>query len=521
MPTELAPLYSAAIAPDRTPDLVPDGAEPFVQLAHINKSFAGVRALEDVHLTIERGRIHCLVGENGCGKSTLIKVLAGVYPRDSGTVRINGRDYEKMSPIDSIREGIQVIYQDFSLFPNFTVAENIALNEQLADNKRIVNWKQVRQVAQDALKQIDVSLPLDARVEEMSVANKQLIAISKALRQNAQLIVMDEPTSALTEREVRNLFAVIRRLQARGIAFLFVSHKLNEVLEISETIMVMRNGHNVSDGDRAEYDHARLVFEMTGQSIREKSYAYTPAPGAHPRLAVDQLTVHGMLQDISLRLFPGEIVGITGLLGSGRTELALALFGMLPIASGTIAMDGKPVRIRTIHDAISHGIGYVPEDRLSEGLFLEQSIGNNIVVRIIDRLRGALGLTDKRQVTQQVDHWVDALHIKTGSPELAAKTLSGGNQQRVVLAKWLASNPRLLILNGPTVGVDIGSKNELHELMKALAQEGMGLLVISDDIPELLQVCNRILLMRHGRIEEEILPMATNENELAAKLIED
>jgi simple sugar transport system ATP-binding protein len=499
----------------------PARTTPLVHLTNISKSFAGVRALEEVDLVIERGRIHCLVGENGCGKSTLIKVLAGVYARDGGQVRINGRDYERLTPIDSIREGIQVIYQDFSLFPNLTVAENIALNEQLADNKRVVNWRHVKQVAADALKQVDVNLPLDARVEEMSVANKQLIAISKALRQNAQLIVMDEPTSALTEREVRNLFSVIRRLQAKGIAFLFVSHKLNEVLEISETIMVMRNGRNVSVGNRADYDHARLVFEMTGQSIREKSYDYVPTPDAKPRLQVQGLGVRGMLEDISFSLYPGEIVGITGLLGSGRTELALALFGMLPINNGTVTIEGKPVRIHTIHDAISHGIGYVPEDRLSEGLFLEQSIGNNVVVRIIDRLRGALGLTDPRQVTNQVTHWVGALRIKTGSPVLPAKTLSGGNQQRVVLAKWLASNPRILILNGPTVGVDIGSKNELHELIKSLAGEGMGLLVISDDIPELLQVCNRILLMRRGRIREEIVPSTTNENELAAKLIED
>lgn len=509
------------IAPTANPEAVRNTAEPLIQLTQISKSFAGVRALEDVDLTIERGRIHCLVGENGCGKSTLIKVLAGVYARDSGEVRINGRDFARLSPIDSIREGIQVIYQDFSLFPNLTVAENIALNEELADNKRIVNWRQVRKVAEDALEQIDVHLPLYARVLEMSVANKQLIAISKALRQNAQLIVMDEPTSALTEREVRNLFAVIRGLQKKGITFLFVSHKLDEVLEISETIMVMRNGRNVSVGDRADYDYTRLVFEMTGQRIREKNYEYVPIAGAPPRLQVEKLNVRGLLQDISFTLYPGEIIGITGLLGSGRTELALALFGMLPIDSGAISMDGKPVRIHTIHDAISHGIGYVPEDRISEGLFLEQSIGNNVVVRIIEKLRGALGLTDPRQVTNQVMHWMDTLKIKAGSPALPAKTLSGGNQQRVVLAKWLASNPRLLILNGPTVGVDIGSKNELHELIEGLAQEGMGLLVISDDIPELLQVCNRILLMRRGRIEEEILPSATDENELAAKLIED
>jgi simple sugar transport system ATP-binding protein len=496
-------------------------ADEIIRLTGIHKSFAGVRALQDVNLTLERGKIHCLVGENGCGKSTLIKIIAGVYQRDSGSVQINGAEYEHLNPIHSIREGIQVIYQDFSLFPNLTVAENIALNEQLAAGRHFVNWAHVRRVAEEAVAQIEVNLPLDARVEEMSVANKQLIAIAKAMRQNAQLIIMDEPTSALTEREIRTLFTVIHKLQQRGVAFLFVSHKLNEVLEISEAIIVMRNGQVVSTGSAAEYNTTRLVFEMTGQSIAEKSYEFTPDLSEPALLRVERLTAPGALRDVSFEMRRGEIVGVTGLLGSGRTELALALFGIVPIARGRIEIDEKAVTIRSVQDAIAHGIGYVPEDRLTEGLFLEQSIGRNVVVRTIDRLRGALGLTDPAQVTQQVNDWVSSLRIKTSDPELPVKTLSGGNQQRVVVAKWLASNPRLMILNGPTMGVDIGSKNELHELIKRLAGEGMGLLVISDDIPELLQTCNRILLMRNGSVVQEILPGETNENDLAAKLIED
>ncbi|BAM01901.1 MULTISPECIES: sugar ABC transporter ATP-binding protein [Caldilinea] len=497
-------------------------ADAIVRLSGIYKSFAGVKALQNVSLTIEPGEIHCLVGENGCGKSTLIKIIAGVYPRDSGSVVINGREYEHLHPIDSIREGIQVIYQDFSLFPNLTVAENIALNEQLAAGRRFVNWRHVREVAEEAIAQLEVHLPLQARVEEMSVANKQLIAIAKALRQNARLIIMDEPTSALTEREIRTLFAVIRRLRERsGIAFLFVSHKLNEVLEISETITVMRNGQVVSSGPAETYDTARLVFEMTGQRIAEKAYDYTPDLSAPALLRVENLSVPGVLHDVSLELRAQEIVGVTGLLGSGRTELALALFGLLPIASGQIYIDERPVTIHSVQDAIRHGIGYVPEDRLTEGLFLDQSIGRNIVVRTIDRLRNRFGLIEPSLVTQQVNRWIDSLRIKAADPALPVKTLSGGNQQRVVVAKWLASNPRLMILNGPTMGVDVGSKNEIHELIKQLAREGMGLLVISDDIPELLQTCNRILLMRNGTIVEEILPRETNENELAAKLIED
>jgi simple sugar transport system ATP-binding protein len=496
-------------------------ADEFLRLSGIYKSFAGVRALQDVNLSIERGRIHCLVGENGCGKSTLIKIIAGVYQRDAGTLVIKGKEHDRLHPIDAIREGIQVIYQDFSLFPNLTVAENIALNEQLAEGQNLVNWRKVRHIAADALAQIEVDIPLDAYVEEVSVANKQLIAISKALRQNAQLIIMDEPTSALTEREIRALFSVIHKLQARGIAFLFVSHKLNEVLEISETIVVMRNARIVSTGDRKEYDTRRLIFEMTGHTIAEQCYEFTPDTSQPAILEVEDLSVRHVLQDINLQVRAGEIVGVTGLLGSGRTELALALFGMLPMDSGRLTMDGKRVGIKSIQDAIGHGIGYVPEDRISEGLFLEQSIGRNMVVRTIDRLRSPLGLTDPRRVTGQVSEWVDSLRIKTADPRLPAKTLSGGNQQRVVLAKWLASKPRLMILNGPTVGVDIGSKDELHGMMKELAGEGMGLLVISDDLPELLQTCNRILLMRHGRIVEEIRPQDTDENQLTAKLIEE
>ncbi len=496
-------------------------ADEIIRLTNINKSFAGVQALQDVNLTIERGKIHCLVGENGCGKSTLIKIIAGVYQRDSGSLQIHGKEYAQLNPIASIREGIQVIYQDFSLFSNLTVAENIALNEEVASGQNFVNWRSVRNIAQDALTQIDVQLPLNTRVEEMSVANKQIIAISKALRQNAQLIIMDEPTSALTEREIRALFTVIHKLQSRGIAFLFVSHKLDEVLEISEKIIVMRNGHNVSSGERSEYDHSRLVFEMTGHKIAEKNYTFQPDKSQTALLRVDKLAAGKFLQDISFELRRGEIVGVTGLLGSGRTELALSLFGMLPIEQGTVQIDGKTVQINSIQDAIAHGIGYVPEDRLTEGLFLEQSIGRNIIVRTIDSLRGSFGLTDPQQIEGKIQHWVDALRIKTANPALPVKTLSGGNQQRVVLAKWLASQPRLLILNGPTVGVDIGSKNELHEMIKDLAGQGMGLLVISDDIPELLQVCNRILLMRRGKIVEEISPSATNENLLAAKLVED
>lgn len=496
-------------------------ANKFLSLTGISKSFAGVHALRNVDLTLEQGRMYCLVGENGSGKSSLIKTMAGVYGRDCGSIVINGQNFDRLHPIDAIREGIQVIYQDFSLFPNLTVAENIALNKEVADGRRFVNWRHVYSIAAEALRQIEVDMPLNMTVDEVSVANKQLIAIAKAMRQRAKLIIMDEPTTALTEREIRTLFSVVRRLQEReNIAFLFVSHKLDEVFEISETIIVIRNGEIVSIGERDQYDRKRLVHEMTGQVIAEKAYHFEPDLSQPPLIEVRDVNVGQVLKEINFALRAGEIVGVTGLLGSGRTELALMLYGLLAIESGQIYINRVPVDLRSNRDAIAHGIGYLPEDRLTEGLFLEQSVGRNIVVRTIDRLRNAWGLTASQQIKGQITQWVDSLRIKAANPDAPVNTLSGGNQQRVVLAKWLASKPKIMILNGPTVGVDVGSKDELHTLIKTLASEGMGLLVISDDIPELLQICNRLLLLRQGRIVEEIRSKETNENELSAKLIE-
>jgi simple sugar transport system ATP-binding protein len=497
-------------------------AEELLRVNRISKAFAGVRALEDVSFTIERGEIRCLVGENGSGKSTLIKIIAGVYSPDEGEIFINGKQFKRLHPIDSIREGIQIIYQDFSLFPNLTVAENIALNYELARNTRFVNWKEVRSIATAALDKINIKMDLDARVEQMSVADKQLIAISRALLQNAQLIIMDEPTTALTHREVKSLFSVIKNLQNGGISTLFVSHKLNEVLEISDRTMILRNGKKVVDADASDLNKAKLVYHMTGrQQIEEASYEFVRDPeDGKSLLKVENLSSAGNFADISFELLPGEIVGITGLLGSGRTELALALFGVYPADSGMILVNGKPARIAGIQDAIHNGIGYVPEDRLTEGLFLERSIGQNVIVRTLDQLAGRTRLLDSRRMAEQIQTWVKDLSIKTSSAALPAKSLSGGNQQRVVLAKWLASSPRILILNGPTVGVDVGSKRELHEIIKSLARKGIGVLIMSDDIPELLQICNRILLMRRGRLVEEFLAGSVTENELTLKLTE-
>lgn len=496
-------------------------AEKFLEVKNISKSFAGVHALQDVSFEVRKGEIHCLIGENGSGKSTMIKIIAGVYEPDEGEIVISGKSFNRLHPIDTIREGIQIIYQDFSLFPNFTVAENIALNKQLAENRKFFHRKEAHQVARAALDSINIKMDLDSLVGPMSVADKQLIAISRALLQNAKLIIMDEPTTALTGREVKSLFKVINDLKSRGISTMFVSHKLNEVLEIADRTMVFRNGKKIIDADAKEFDQAKMVFYMTGRKI--EADCYDCGDNVHegtPLLTLNSLSSSGRFKDVSLDLYKHEILGVTGLLGSGRTELALALFGIYPADKGAIKIEGKEIKINSPQDALKHGIGYVPEDRLTEGLFLEHSIGNNIIVSIVNKLLSKIGLIDKNNKQKEIDAWVKDLSIKTDSAENPVKSLSGGNQQRVVLAKWLASNPRLLILNGPTVGVDIGSKSELHEIVKRLAGEGLGVLVMSDDIPELLHICNRILLMRDGKIVDEFRASQITENELAEKLAE-
>ncbi|HHY46488.1 MAG TPA: sugar ABC transporter ATP-binding protein [Firmicutes bacterium] len=494
-------------------------SRPFLEVRNVSKSFAGVRALENVSLTINQGEIRCLVGENGSGKSTLIKIIAGVYAPDHGDIIIGGKLFKRLHPIDSIREGIQIIYQDFSLFPNLTVAENLALNHEMSQRRRFVDWRGVNQIAREALARIGVEIPLNARVEELPVADKQLVAISRALLQHARLIIMDEPTTALTRREVDALFRVIKGLQQKGISILFVSHKLNEVYEIAEKITILRNGKNVADGDTSEFDRAKLIYHMTGRQVEQSRYEREAGGDqARPLLKVENLSRRGEYSDVSFELYPGEILGLVGLLGAGRTELAMSLLGLRPPDSGRIYIDGKPIKIRSFEQAVKQGIGYVPEDRLTQGLFLQQSIGRNIVVGTIDRYLNRFGLIDSRKVNGQISKWVRDLSIVTPSPLLPVQSLSGGNQQRVVLAKWLASNPRILVLNGPTVGVDVGSKAEIHRIIRELARQGVGVLLISDDIPEVLNNCSRILLMRKGRIVEEFTAGMVSENELVNKL---
>jgi simple sugar transport system ATP-binding protein len=477
----------------------------FLEVKNISKAFAGVQALDDVSISIDLGEIHCLVGENGSGKSTLIKIIGGVLKPDSGELRINGKFFSPGHAIDAIRKGIQIIYQDLSIFPNLSVAENISLNQLLEKGNKFVSKKTVLKTAEKALKEIEEELDLFAKVENLSMSKRQIVAISRALTQNARLIIMDEPTSAITKAEVDHLFSVMMRLKKKGIATLFVSHKLGEIFEIAEYVTIIRDGAKIGDYSAGELDNSRLTFLMTGQKIDATTYQRDREKFSNDNLLeVKNLNRKGHYRDISFSIKRGDILGITGLIGSGRTELALSLFGLNKPDSGDIILDGNPVSIQSADEAMRLGVGYLPEDRLLQGLFVDKSIGSNIVVTVVEALLNKFKLISRDKRKQIESKWINNLKIKTSSADMPASSLSGGNQQRVVLAKWLATNLKLFILDGPTIGIDIASKKNIHDIIRDFAYEGVGIILISDEIQEVLQHCNRVLVMREGRIKAVI-----------------
>ena len=481
----------------------------FLELRGISKQFGGVRALNAIDLDVAVGEVHCLAGENGSGKSTLIKIISGVQPPEpGGRILIDGQECHGLTPTESIRRGIQVIYQDLSLFPNLTVAENIAIEQH--HGLHPVRWKPIWRVAKTALERIGVSLDPAATVADLSIAQRQLVAICRALVNDARLVIMDEPTASLTRHEVDALLELTRELKSRGVSVVFVSHRLDEVLEVAERVTVLRNGEKLGTFDAKGMTDRRLMELMTG-----KSFDHHPIEGnfdaAPTVLEVRKISRAGEFQDVSLSVRKGEILGVTGLLGSGRTEVALALFGMSAPDSGEILMHGKPIQLGSNRAAIARGVAYVSEDRLSLGLVMPQPISSNIAVTVLKGLTDPFGLVDSERRRDLVRKWIDVLGIKIGDSEDAVGTLSGGNQQRVVLAKWLATNPSLLILDSPTVGVDINAKDGIYRIVRELAGNGLAVIMISDEIPEVFCHAHRVLVMRDGRIASEHEPIKISE----------
>jgi simple sugar transport system ATP-binding protein len=477
--------------------------EPFLSLKQVSKHYMGVTALDKIDFEIYPGEVHCLAGENGSGKSTMIKIISGTIDADSGSViEIACNQVSNLRAIDAINLGIQVIYQDLSSFPNLSVAENIALGNFVANHRKIINWHELNQIAEKAQARIGVHLPLEVPVSEISIADQQLVAICRALTRDVKLLIMDEPTSSLTKHEVDALLSVVLEMKSKGISTIFVSHKLNEVLEIADRVSVIRDGKMIGTYPAQELDDEKLTFLMTGLKVEYERFS-TSIENKQPILSLDHLSRDGEYKDISFDLYPGEILGITGLLGSGRTELALSIFGINNPNHGKIVFDGKPVEIRSIQDAMRLGIAYVPEDRLVQGLVTSQSVGDNLILTTIGQLVNRYKLLDRARVKSNIAHWVDDLAIKVPSVQSPVQTLSGGNQQRVVLAKWIATNPKILILDGPTIGIDVAAKHSIHEIIRNLAIKGISVILISEEIPEVYNNCNRVIVMHKGMIVKE------------------
>ncbi len=485
----------------------------FIRLENVSKTFPGVRALDGINLTVRRGEVHALVGENGAGKSTLIKILAGNYkPDDGAEICIDGETFSSLTPKLSLDKGIVVIYQDFSLFPNLSVVENIAITGEVERKGVGVHWKNMRAKAQRALELLGVDIDMNVQLGTLSTARQQLVAIARALACDAQLIIMDEPTSTLSGSEVKLLFKIIRDLKARGISILFVSHKLEELFEIADTFTVIRDGQYIAAHPREEMDNDTLINLMVGRRVEFVRNGAEKI--GETLLEVRGLSKEGCFKDVSFQVHSGEIVGITGLVGAGRTEVVQAICGIDGADQGEILIDGKPVTIRSMQDAMRHGIGYVPESRLTEGLVLTKSVEDNAVITIHDKLRGRSGLVSYRRIHATSKEWIERLNIKPGYPDMLVQKLSGGNQQRVVIAKWLATNPKILFIDEPTNGIDVGAKSEIHNLMRELAAKGMGIVMVSSELAEVLAISDTVLVMRRGRINGEFEGADTNQEEL-------
>lgn len=476
------------------------GKVPVVQVEALSKAFGGVQALREVQLALYAGEVHALLGENGAGKSTLIKTITGVHAPDSGTLYLDGQPIRFNDTRDAQQHGIAAIYQEPSLFPDLDIAENIFVGRQ-PTRAGWVAWGAMYTAARELLQRLGVSLDPRTKARELSVAQQQMVEIARSLSLNARVLIMDEPTSSLTQREVEELFVIVRQLREAGTAILFISHRLEELFAIADRVTTLRDGAYVGTRPMESVTSADLIQMMVGRDLSDLFPKQDVAPG-EVALEVINLTVAGHFSDVTFTLRKGEIVGMAGLIGAGRTDVARTLFGILPPTSGTIRIEGKPVKISTPERAMALGIGFVPEDRKQHGLVLEFPISENITLPQLPRFAkwGWLNTTSERATATT---GATQMEVKMTGIDQRAGQLSGGNQQKVVLAKWLATHPRILILDEPTRGIDVGTKAAVHRLMSELAAEGMAILMISSELPEVLGMSDRILVMREGHLTGE------------------
>jgi len=471
---------------------------PLLAMQGIRKEYPGVQALDGVSFELRSGEVHCLLGENGAGKSTLMKILAGALEKDAGSIAIDGAEVALRSPAEAQRAGIGMIYQDFKLVPELSVAENILLgNEPTRGASPLIDVDRMHAVARAALAQLGEEIPTTAQVSSLSVAQRQIVEIAKALSKRVRILAMDEPSAALTEKELANLFAVIRRLKAEGVGIIYISHRLEEIFEIGDRVTILRDGAFIHSCAMSDVDRHSLVKWMVGREL-EQEYPKIDLVRGEELLRVEHLDA-GMLKDITFSLYRGEILGCAGLVGAGRSELASVLFGATPKERGRVLFDGVEVAPRSPREAIDLGIGLLTEDRNRYGLIMHMSVRENISLSNLRKVvkRFFIHRPSEESVARQFS---DDLRIKTPTIEQEVEHLSGGNRQKVVLARWLFTRSKLLIFDEPTSGIDVGVKYEIYQLINRLAKEGIGVLVISSELPELLGISDRVVVMHEGRI---------------------
>jgi monosaccharide-transporting ATPase len=480
---------------------------PLLQIRGLTKRFPGVTALGGVDFTVRAGEIHALLGENGAGKSTLIKVLTGVYPDDGGEIQLGGIVIRPASPKQAERAGISTVYQEVNLVPSLTVAENITLGRQ-PGKFGFLNWRQIRQRARTALARLEVDCDVDAELGSLSVALQQMVAIARALDMESRLLILDEPTASLDEREVAELFGIMRKLREKGMGLIFVTHFLDQVYSVTDRLTVLRNGQLVGEYPTSSLNRLELVGKMLGREITAKEFeggASKPTPKADAPALLEGRGIgrHGSLVSADVSVRAGEVVGLGGLLGSGRTETARLLFGIDPLDNGEIYVKGQATQLQSPRDAIRLGLAFCSEDRKIEGILPNLSVRENLILALQGK-RGLLRALSKEEQNALCDNYIRALRIKTASQETLIRNLSGGNQQKVLLARWLATQPQVIILDEPTRGIDVGAKQEIEQLIAKLRADGLAVLFISSEIEEVVRSCSRVVVMRERRRTGEV-----------------
>lgn len=469
-----------------------------LNMSDITKRFPGVLALDHVSLRVKKGEVHALLGENGAGKSTLMKILAGAYVKDEGEIEVFSKKTELGNPKAAENLGISIIYQELNLIPTLTVAENIFLGRYKMRGSIQVNWKEVHAAAEELLQELGVDVKATDYIRDLGIAQQQMVEVAKALSMKAKIIIMDEPSAPLTERETKNLFRIVKQLKESGVSIIYISHRLEEVLEICDRATVMRDGTTIKEIEIANVTMDEIIRLMVGRELKDK-YPRIEKEIGKELFRVENLCAGSKVQNINFSVREGEVLCVGGLVGAGRTETVRAVFGLDAKTSGKIFIDGKECEIRNPKDAIRAGIGFVTEDRKGEGLILKLGVGENVTLAALDSFRSGIHLNLGKE-KNTVSEYVSRLNIKTPSIFQKVENLSGGNQQKVVLAKWLLSKCRVLILDEPTRGIDVGAKIEVYNLINELAKEGKAILVITSEIPELLGICDRVVVMARGRV---------------------